>query len=147
MALQAREKIAFLHVTELSIGFNGKLVKATKLELVCSLKREETASPLPFSSYKPRKLSMTLIPLHFTDYKVAPTEVAACSPASCITEKALQTSPDLPNLAQATLAQGRSGPISKVTVVVVCYCSLEQQESKNFLVVLFSLLPMHSGLF
>ena len=43
MALQAREKIAFLHVTELSIGFNGKLVKATKLELVCSLKREEAA--------------------------------------------------------------------------------------------------------
>ena len=53
---------------------------------------------------------MTLIPLHFTDYKVAPTEVAACSTASCITEKALQTSPDLPNLAQASLAPGAFRP-------------------------------------
>ena len=54
---------------------------------------------------------MTLIPLHFTDYKVAPTEVAACSIASCITEKALvKTSPDLPNLAQASLATGAFRP-------------------------------------
>ena len=83
-----QRKIAFLHVTELSIGFNGKLVKATKLGLVCYLQREGAAWPLPFSSQKPRRLSMTLIPLHFTDYKVAPTEVAACSIASCITEKA-----------------------------------------------------------